>query len=168
MPPPPMEAPASSTDLVPCTAGLARAGRATPHRPAGPTHVFPTFRTVLVVEDDAQVRAYAGEILHREGFEVLEARNGLEALSITEREWAGIDLILADVVMPRLSGHELADRLAERLPEMPVLLMSGYMDEAIAPRGSEQFERPLLHKPFSPEDLARKVREVLPSEAGRF
>jgi two-component system, cell cycle sensor histidine kinase and response regulator CckA len=117
--------------------------------------------TVLLVEDELTVRAVARVALTRQGYRVLEAAGGQEALSLTATGTGTIDLLLTDVVMPGMSGPELAERLTGRRPGLRVLYMSGYTDEAVVKEGRLARGAPLLVKPFTPEDLARKVREVL-------
>jgi two-component system cell cycle sensor histidine kinase/response regulator CckA len=111
--------------------------------------------TILLVEDEEGVRALARKVLSMKGYEVLEASDAEAALTLLERHAGPIHLLLTDVLMPGLSGPELAARVVARRPEVKVLLMSGYSDSAAA--GSAE----LLQKPFSPEALARKVRETL-------
>jgi YesN/AraC family two-component response regulator len=92
---------------------------------------------------------------------VLEAANGGAALLICERHKEGIHLLLTDVVMPEMSGPELADRLAQLHSKMKVLFMSGYTDDTIVHQGVLDEGTPFIQKPFAPDDLARKVKEVL-------
>jgi CheY-like chemotaxis protein len=117
--------------------------------------------TVLLVEDDDSVRALTRRVLHRQGYQVLEARNGVEALRIAEPPGRVIDLVISDVVMPELGGRQLAERLRTIRPEVPVLLMSGYTDDAIVRLGIEESGEAFLPKPFTNEALARKVRAML-------
>ncbi len=119
--------------------------------------------TILLVEDDAGVRRLAREMLARLGYRVLEAAGPSEALGIWESE-RSIDLLLTDIVMPQMSGHELADRLAESRPGLKILYVTGYSDDVILKRGVEAGKAALLEKPFSPETLARGVRAVLDAE----
>src|SRR6185436_14371375 len=91
--------------------------------------------TVLVVEDDPQVRSLAAALLGEHGYTVLEASNGHDAWTLTGTHTGAIDLLVTDVVMPRMSGRDLAERLSTTHPEMPVLYMSGYTDSAIAHHG---------------------------------
>jgi DNA-binding NtrC family response regulator len=118
---------------------------------------------VLLVEDDAAVRALTRAILDQNGYTVLEAGSGGEALEIGTRHVAPIHLLLTDVVMPKLSGVELADRLTSKRPDMKVLCMSGYTDEAVALHDVRARGMAFIEKPFTPASLARKVREVLDS-----
>ena len=118
--------------------------------------------TVLLAEDAEAVRGAARQILERYGYKVLEAANGTVALSTAENT-SRIDLLLTDVVMPEMSGRELATRFAKLKPNAKVLFMSGYTDDAIIRHGVLRPGTAYLQKPFSPESLARKVRAVLDS-----
>ncbi len=117
--------------------------------------------TILLVEDEDDVRALAREVLERQGYTVLEASDGLQALGRCEAGAAGVDMILTDVVMPRMSGRELVDRVRAIRPEMRVLYMSGYTEDAILRHGVLDASTVLLGKPFTPAALLSKVREVL-------
>jgi PAS domain S-box-containing protein len=117
--------------------------------------------TILVVEDDEGVRNRACEILQGYGYVVREAGHGEEALAVAVRHPGPIHLLVADVVMPRVSGPELARRLAPSRPEMKVLFISGYTDGELAPYGVLREGTSLLRKPFKPEALARRVRALL-------
>jgi two-component system, cell cycle sensor histidine kinase and response regulator CckA len=116
--------------------------------------------TVLLVEDEDAVRVLAREVLRRQGYVVLEARHGLDALRVAERHADPIQLMITDVVMPHMSGRDLAERLVVARPHMKVLFISGYTDHAVMHRelmpGSE-----FLQKPFTPVAFVRKVRGVL-------
>jgi len=117
--------------------------------------------TVLLVEDEAGVRGLAREILQRSGYSVLEAKSGSEALKISDQYKATIHLLLTDVVMPHMSGQELAEKLVLTHPETKVLYMSGYTDKAIVNHGILEPGTQFLQKPFTPELLARRLRAVL-------
>ena len=117
--------------------------------------------TVLVVEDQAEVRGYAAAALQAYGYHVIEAANAAEALLVCEREGERIDLILTDVVMPGLSGRELADWLKKLQPGIKVLFMSGYTDDTMVHHGILRKEAEFIQKPFGPGQLALKVREML-------
>jgi len=118
--------------------------------------------TILLAEDEPLVRSTCTRVLHNNGYKVLEAANGEEALRIVQNHSEGtIDLLLTDVVMPQMGGIELARRLGESRPDIKILLTSGYTDESIAPTVSEQGKLPFLQKPFLPADLLCRVREVL-------
>jgi CheY-like chemotaxis protein len=117
--------------------------------------------TVLLVEDEEVVREMATEILRDSGYQVLEAKHGHEAM-VLERQHSGvIHLMLTDVVMPQMSGRELAERLTLLRRDMKVLYMSGYTDDAIVHHGVLEEGTAFIAKPFTPSALARKVRETL-------
>jgi two-component system cell cycle sensor histidine kinase/response regulator CckA len=117
--------------------------------------------TILLVEDQEQVRTVAHGILRRNGYRVLVAQHAGEALLVCEIQKERIDLLLTDVVMPQMSGSELAKRLSLKRPDMKVLYMSGYTDDSIVRHGILESEMSFLQKPFTPESLARKVREAI-------
>ena len=116
---------------------------------------------ILLVEDDDQVRVVVRAILRRNGYSVIEASNAGEALLHSENQLGTIDLLLSDVVMPRMNGPELAKRLAQTRPNMKVLCMSGYMDDTIVRQGVLNAHIAYLQKPITSETLTTKVREVL-------
>ncbi len=117
--------------------------------------------TILLVEDQEDVRTVAETALRRYGYHVLEASNAGEALLICERHPQKIHLLLTDVIMPRMGGQELAERLAQVRPDIKVLFMSGYTDHAVLHHGILDSGFAYMQKPFVPELLARRVREVL-------
>ena len=117
--------------------------------------------TVLLTEDEEQVRQMIRTILEMGGYRVLEASGGEEALTLYEQHEGQIDLIMTDVVMPGISGRELAQSLETLHPGIRVLYMSGYTDDAIVRHGLLDQEIAFLQKPFTPDALMRKVREVL-------
>ena len=121
--------------------------------------------TILLVEDDAGVRRLARDTLRAAGYRVIEAANGQEALRLAEREPARVHLLVADMIMPLMSGREVANRLLQRDKNLRVIFMSGYTDDVIAYHGDLGPDTNFLQKPFAPEVLTRKVREVL--DAGR-
>ncbi|MFZ5769895.1 MAG: PAS domain S-box protein [Thermodesulfobacteriota bacterium] len=124
--------------------------------------------TILLVEDNEQVRNLARTILSRRGYALLIARDGSDALDILDRHEGQLHLLLTDVIMPGMSGRELFDRLAGRYPEMKVLYMSGYTDNVIAHRGVLEAGVNFIQKPFTVNGLLAKVRKVLgqPAAAG--
>jgi len=117
--------------------------------------------TILLVEDEPAVRDLVREALAAQGYEVLVADGGPTALKISEQREGTLDLLLTDVVMPRMGGGELATRLREKRPGLRVIFMSGYTDDAVVRHGVFESRVAFLQKPFRLEDLARKVREVL-------
>jgi signal transduction histidine kinase len=133
--------------------------------PSVPGRLIRGTETVLVVEDDPSVRELAVRVLESCGYQVLAAGDGLEALQIGERHDGPIHLLLSDVVLPYMSGSELASQLLHKRPETRVLYMSGYPDGAIAQQGVLAPGIFFLPKPFTIEDLTRTVREVLDGEA---
>jgi CheY-like chemotaxis protein len=121
---------------------------------------------VLVVEDQPEVRRYAAAALRAYGYQVIETASADEALLVCEREGERIALILTDVVMPGLSGRELADRLKERRPGIKVLFMSGYTDDTMVHHGVLEKDAEFIQKPFSPDELAIKVRGMMVAPDG--
>jgi len=117
--------------------------------------------TVLLVEDEDAIRLLLGRELRARGYVVLEADDGLGAMQLVAATAGAIHLLITDVVMPRLGGRELAQELAEARPDMKVLFMSGYTDDEMVRSGVLRAEAAFIQKPFTPEELGRKVREVL-------
>ncbi|HEY3013172.1 MAG TPA: PAS domain-containing protein [Gemmatimonadales bacterium] len=125
---------------------------------AGPTRGS---ETILLVEDEEAVRSVAARVLLNQGYTILQACNGAEALTVLERLGGSVDLILTDVVMPDMGGLELTARLRDRWPELKVVYMSGYAEGDKLQPGIQDSARSFLQKPFSAESLMLKVREVL-------
>ena len=117
--------------------------------------------TILLVEDEEMVRNLSREILEMNGYRVLTASDGEQAARLCETIDEEIHLMVTDVVMPQMSGRELSERVSKQRPEMAVLYMSGYTDDAIVRHGVLDDGMPFLQKPFTPDALARKVRELL-------
>jgi PAS domain S-box-containing protein len=117
--------------------------------------------TVLVVEDQDEVRNFVVAVLEGYGYHVLPAANAAEAMKICDRDNLQFDLLLTDVVMPHTSGRELASRLRVLRPKIRVLFMSGYTDDIVLRHGVVEEDVQFLQKPFSPDELAGRVREVL-------
>jgi CheY-like chemotaxis protein len=116
---------------------------------------------VLLVEDEELVRRLTGEILRRNGYRVLEAGDGVAALAILRQHPGRIHLLLTDVVMPRMSGRELVEQVRPLRPDMHILYVSGYSEEAIARQGQLTEGIELLAKPFTPGVLTAKIRQLL-------
>jgi CheY-like chemotaxis protein/two-component sensor histidine kinase len=117
--------------------------------------------TILLVEDEASVRKLARTILQDNGYTVVEAESGDQARAISGQHEGRIQLMLTDVIMPGTSGRELAQSVATSRPEMRVLYMSGYTDDAIVHHGILDAKTPFIQKPFTPDSLLRKIRNVL-------
>lgn len=120
--------------------------------------------TILLVEDEEMLRKLGRHILKGHGYHILEAANGHEAIAIAAKHEGPIDLLLTDVIMPGMNGREVATRLLETRRLLRVLFMSGYTDDAIVHQGVLDESANFLQKPFSPDGLARRVREVLDQE----
>jgi two-component system cell cycle sensor histidine kinase/response regulator CckA len=150
------------TILLPSTTDLPL-GSPTVERVASPTGS----ETVLLVEDEPALRRLSRRVLAQFGYTVLEAPNGEEALRLAEAYHGPINLVLTDVVMPRLSGHDLAERVLASHPEAKILFMSGYTDDAVVQHGVLTQDVALLRKPFTPYALAARIREVLDGTAAR-
>jgi PAS domain S-box-containing protein len=134
-------------------------------RPAVPEELPRGTETVLLVEDEDMVRRMTREVLEGAGYRVLEASSGFEALRVSAGHDGNLDLLLTDVVMPGMSGRELSERLAPVRPTMKVLYMSGHTDDAIFHHGVTQAGTGFLQKPFTPDALERRVRELLGNPA---
>ena len=121
--------------------------------------------TILVVEDDAGIRALAGEVLRQKGYQILEAASGEQALALGDA-LSSVDLLLTDVIMTGMNGQELATQLSAAHPNVRVLYMSGYTENAITQQGLVDPSLSFLPKPFRPEELLSKVGAVLSRERG--
>ncbi|HEV8540137.1 MAG TPA: response regulator [Nitrospiraceae bacterium] len=117
--------------------------------------------TILLVEDDHAVRILIAQTLSQIGYRVLKAADGVEAMALSESYHGPIHLLVADVIMPQMSGPELVDRLTTARPNLKILYISGHPEEAIIRHGVLEAGVQFLPKPFTPENLVRKVREVL-------
>jgi two-component system cell cycle sensor histidine kinase/response regulator CckA len=120
--------------------------------------------TILVVEDEEIVRQLVRKILQRLGYNVIVVGTPQQALDIPDAE--RLDLLISDVVLPHMSGRAVADQLRARRPGLRVLFMSGYTDDAIVHRGVLDPDTPFIQKPFTPEALAHRVRQVLDGQQG--
>jgi len=123
--------------------------------------------TILLVEDEERVRVLARAILRRYGYTVLEAQSPGDALLLCEQHPGPIHLLLTDVVMPRMSGRQLAERLVPIRPDMKVLYMSGYTDDVMVREGIQRSTIAFIQKPITPQRLAGKIRAVLGSGRAR-
>jgi two-component system cell cycle sensor histidine kinase/response regulator CckA len=121
--------------------------------------------TILLVEDEPQIRRLAYEFLSESGYNVLASSDGRAALQILQERVVDVHLIVTDVIMPQMSGRELAERAREISPETKVLFMSGYTNDAIVRHGVLDPGTWFIQKPFAPDALARKVREVLAEDS---
>jgi CheY-like chemotaxis protein len=122
--------------------------------------------TVLLVEDEESVRQLVRETLEAKGYKVLEAEHGEAALGVVSEHHGPIDILITDVVMPGMSGRELAKQLCASDPAMKVLFLSGYTEDAIVHQGVLEPGTAFLQKPFTLQMLSRKVREIFRSERG--
>lgn len=122
--------------------------------------------TILLVEDEDVVRTLTRQILEMCGYTVLEAGNGVEALSLCEKHDCHVDLLMTDVVMPQMGGRELSERFAATYPQMRILFTSGYTDDAVVRHGVIEAGTNFIQKPFTPDALAHKVRAILDGTKG--
>ena len=136
--------------------------------PAAPRTVHEGHETILLVEDEEGVRRLLTHILHKRGYQVLEASDGDEALQIFAQRAGEIELVLTDMVMPHMSGRELAERVRQMRPELKVVFMSGYTDDVLVRTGALSPGMSFLQKPLRPEVLAAKLREALDSPSRPF
>jgi PAS domain S-box-containing protein len=137
-----------------------------PPPPSGIVHQahFGT-ETILLVEDEEPVRTMMQQSLQSHGYHVLTAHDGTSALALAAEKLDSVDLVVTDVIMPKINGRQLATQLRQQRPLLRVLYVSGYHDDVFATNGSETHNGAFLQKPFSPQDLARKVRELLDSQS---
>jgi CheY-like chemotaxis protein len=117
--------------------------------------------TVLLVEDDEQVRRFVRSLLSGDGYQILEAATGTDALQLAETHSGDIDLLLSDMLLPELSGYDLAQRLQPLFPRMKVLFMTGYVEGDIVTRGVGELGASFLDKPFQPVVLLNRVRQMV-------
>jgi len=120
--------------------------------------------TILLIEDEDGVRNVARHILQKAGYQVTEAKTHAEALALAGRNDICLDLLLTDVVMPKMSGRHLAEQIVSMRPEIKVLFMSGYTDDMILQHGVLDAGVAFIQKPLTPDSLTRKVRQVLDAE----
>jgi CheY-like chemotaxis protein len=126
-----------------------------------PVALPPGTETILVVEDEDGVRRLIADVLRRQGYEVLEAENGVRALEVFEKSGDGVDLVLTDAVMPGMGGLEFINRIADRLGRARVLYMSGYSEDLVARGTTGDGNAAFINKPFTPDELFRRIRELL-------
>lgn len=115
----------------------------------------------MLVEDESEVRSVVYDMLKHAGFDVFEVKNGSEALTYLSNKGHGIDVVLSDVVMPKLTGLQLADRLCEEHPRLPVVLMSGHTKNAQLDADIERGQKRFLQKPFGLEGLKKALYDAL-------
>ena len=140
---------------------LPLASAAETDKPAAPTQNRRNgAETILLVEDEEGVRNLVSSMLRSQGYRVFEAEHGKHALEVFERHGREVELLLTDVIMPRMSGHELARRLKAQAPGLKVMYMSGYTDDIVAREGIVSENTVLLHKPFTLDGLLRKLHEA--------
>jgi CheY-like chemotaxis protein len=132
-----------------------------PASPRAPAQTTPGSETILLVEDDSVLRELMGAGLRTDGYKVLVATDGVDALRVSEQHAGSIDVLLTDVIMPQMSGPDLARSLAPRRPGMKVLYISGYTDDKLRHASISGSEVVLIQKPFQLVDLTQKLREVL-------
>ncbi|HUS05759.1 MAG TPA: response regulator [Bryobacteraceae bacterium] len=122
--------------------------------------------TILLVEDDEQVRGFIRSLLTNDGYEVLEASTGAEGLKVAQNHGSDIDLLLSDMLLPELSGYDLAQSLRPQFPDLKILFITGYVEGDIVQRCLGDLGAAFLDKPFQPSVLLGKVREAV-SNNGR-
>ncbi len=135
-------------------------------QPERSSHEIPCGRgTILAVDDESMVRQLMVAALRKQGYDVIEASNGTEALRIIEEQGDRIDLMVSDVVMPRIGGQELARRLHESKPNAAVLLVTGCSEQMVTGTSASSDAHPLLHKPFRSSDFVDRVNSLLENRA---
>jgi two-component system cell cycle sensor histidine kinase/response regulator CckA len=120
-------------------------------------------KTILLVEDEVSVRKLASEVLRANGFQILEAGNGIEGLAIFQGHAPGIDAVVTDVVMPKMGGLAMARHILARRPDAPILFMSGYSEDPLTALDPKPRMCAFLPKPFSVSELLAKVGQLLPA-----
>ena len=123
-----------------------------------------------MVEDETTVRELTRQLLEFCGYNVIEARNGIEALDVCEKTGDKIDLVITDIIMPQMSGREMAEKVSENYPRIKILFTSGYSSNSIAKHGLSDPNTHFIQKPFTLETISLKVRKVLDEkfEQGRL
>ena len=144
---------------------LPEAEGAPEEEPVQPRALAPGGETVMVVEDEPVVRRLTRTALEESGYKVMEASDGAEALALLARTNGQVDLVLSDVVMPRMGGKALDEALRRQRPELPLLFMSGYPGQEVADRGLLNPDASFIQKPFSPQELVQRVRSLLDRRA---
>jgi CheY-like chemotaxis protein len=137
------------------------ADRVPPTEPTPAPRAWRGSETLLLVEDEEAVRTFARRALEDCGYRVLLAANGADAMELAREHAGRIHLLLTDVVMPGISGRQLAEQLVAERPDVRVIFTSGYTDDETVRHGVREAETAFLQKPFSPEELGRRIREVL-------
>jgi two-component system, cell cycle sensor histidine kinase and response regulator CckA len=140
---------------------LSEKPEATPAPPVSAARERTGSETILLVEDEPMVRSFLRTVLARHGYKVLEAAGGAEALRVSEQYVDTIHLLITDIVMPGMSGREVAERLAPARPEMKILFISGYTDDDLLRHGVLKAPDTFLAKPFTAATLNEKVRALL-------
>ena len=141
---------------------ITSAAIASSSKPADVTsHMGTGTETILLVEDTAMVRSLVTTLLGSYGYDVIAAASGPEAIEIAAQADRSIDLLMTDVVMPRMNGRELADRLTATRPDLRVLFTSGYPSDTVVRHGIAEARTAFIEKPYLPDDLARMVRDIL-------
>jgi two-component system, cell cycle sensor histidine kinase and response regulator CckA len=130
-------------------------------RPTGMSAGVPASSSILLVEDDDQIRGFVRTLLTNDNYHVIEAQTGAEGLRKAEEAQGRIDLLLSDMLLPELSGYDLAVQLRAMFPEIRIILMTGYVEGEIVQRCVEELHAAFLDKPFQPAQLRQMVRDAL-------